>query len=430
MNRTCFVFAVVLVINCIFGFLCASAYAFDPPDIHGFFEIDAGLKFKDDATKHDDYNMLEQRLQLKASYYPEHSLLQDWNAAVDLKGDFILDEYFGFKTGFQAREANVSFSPYSWTDIKIGRQVFTWGTGDYLFINDMFPKDYESFYIGRDNEYLKKPSDGAKVALYSDYANLDIVVIPFFEPNTFAKGDRLSFLDTFQGGIAGTESDRFLIEPPRQADNTELALRFNRHFKSYETAVYFFRGFYKMPRGYKNEPLRQLFYPRVSVYGASVRGPVLTGIGNIEAGYYDSRDDVAGTDRTIENSAFKVMAGYDKDMGNDLNIGLQYMYEQILDYKHYRDALLQADFFWDEHRHLITLRIGKMLLSQTLRLSLFNFYSPSDEEVYLRPLVEYDINDQWQISLGANLVWGRDDHTEFGQMERNSNIYTRVKYSF
>ncbi len=47
-------------------------------------------------------------------------------------------------------------------NLKIGRQVFTWGTGDYLFINDLFPKDYESFYIGRDDEYLKRPSEAVK----------------------------------------------------------------------------------------------------------------------------------------------------------------------------------------------------------------------------------------------------------------------------
>lgn len=407
-----------------------SAHAFGKPEIHGFFELDAGGRIKNDTTKHTDYNLLEQRLQLKTSYYPEKTVWAQWDTEISLKGDFLVDWYYDGKTDFQLREANVLFSPASWTDIKVGRQVFTWGTGDYLFINDLFPKDYESFYIGRDDEYLKKPSDGARISLYSDSADLDIVAIPLFEPNSIPRGERLSFLDTFQGGIAGRESDRSLIEPPRQTDNTELAMRLYKNIQSYEAAAYFFRGFYKMPRGYKNEALRQLFYPRLNVYGLSLRGPALGGISNIEIGYYDSMDDTQGSDRTIENSAFKAMTGYERDLGGDLRVGLQYLYEQILDYDNYKAALLNNDFFWDEHRHLLALRISRLLMSQTVKLSLFSFYSPSDEDVYLRPALNYNITDRWKITLGANLVWGKDDHTELGQMERNSNIYTRVRYSF
>ena len=44
-------------------------------------------------------------------------------------------------------------------DIKVGKQVLTWGTGDYLFLNDLFPKDYQSFFAGREDEYLKAPSN-------------------------------------------------------------------------------------------------------------------------------------------------------------------------------------------------------------------------------------------------------------------------------
>jgi len=399
------------------------------PPIHGFLESDYGYKFKNDTTEKDEYNLLEQRLQLKTRYYPKW-FLADWDSEVFFRGDFTVDEYFSGKTDFDLREFYTQFSPNGSTDVKIGRQVFTWGTGDYLFINDVFPKDYVSFFLGRDDEYLKAPSDGARVSFYNKLANLDLVVIPFFQPNTIAKGDRLSFLDTFQKGIAGTNSDRRLIEPPNQLNNTEYALRLHRTFNSYEAAVYYFYGFYEMPRGYKNETNKELFYPPLNVYGASLRGPFLMGIGNIEIGYYDSRDDRKGDDRLIENSSFKLLTGYEKDMGNDFRIGVQYLYEEILDYDNYREALLVQDYRWDEYRHLLTLRLTKLLWAQTLHLGFFTFYSPSDEDTYLRPTVSYDVNDHLTTTLGANLIWGKDDSTEFGQMERDSNIYFRLRYSF
>ena len=34
------------------------------------------------------------------------------------------------------------------------------------------------------------------------------------------------------------------------------------------------------------------------------------------------------------------------------------------------------------------------------------------------------------VKEGANFFWGEDDWTEFGQMEDNSDIYLRVRYSF
>ena len=142
--------------------------------------------------------MMEQRLQLKSAYYARgDSFLRDWRTELNFKGDFLVDEYFGGKTSFDLRELNVLFTPARIMDIKLGRQVLTWGTGDYIFINDMFPKDYISFYIGRDDEYLKKPSDAVRFSLYPGFANIDIAVIPFFKPNIMPDGDRLSFFDSF-----------------------------------------------------------------------------------------------------------------------------------------------------------------------------------------------------------------------------------------
>ena len=127
-----------------------------------------------------------------------------WNSEFVFRGDFTLDEYFSGKTSFELRELYTQFSPAGFLDIKAGRQVYTWGTGDYLFINDLFPKDYVSFFTGRQDEYLKKPSDGLRLSAYTKVANADLVIIPFFEPNTIPNGERLSFFDSFQGGIAGT----------------------------------------------------------------------------------------------------------------------------------------------------------------------------------------------------------------------------------
>lgn len=401
------------------------------PRINGFFENDLGLKLGNDSTKRDEFNLFEQRLQIKTKLYPEwNKALVDWMAAIDAKADFTVDEYFNGRTNAQWRLLNLSLSPVGWLDLKAGRQVFTWDTGDYLFINDLFPKDYVSFYIGRDDEYLKKPSDGIKASLYSEISNVDIIIIPEFEPNTLFNGQRVSFFDAFQGGISGVNSQRTLNEPSQNPENAEYAMRVYRSFESYEAAAYFFRGFWKSPRGYLDEMNRVLFYPRLDAYGMSLRGPGLGGIANAEFGYYNSRQDDNGDNRLIQNSTLKFMVGYAKDLGNDLSVGVQYLFEQTLDYDNYSSALMGADYVWDEYRHLNTMRITKLYKNQTVRAGLFIFFSPSDLDGYIRPTMDYDLNDALKLTFGANLPWGEDTHTEFGQSEHNKNIYSRVKYSF
>lgn len=399
---------------------------------HGFAEGAFGAVIsKNDPAKHGDYNLAEERLQLKNQYnFTGDDLLSRWQGVFRFKGDFTMDEYFSGRTDFELREANLTFTPIQIMDVKAGRQVLTWGTGDYLFINDVFPKDYVSFYIGRDDEYLKKPSDALKISLYPKQVNFDFVLIPVFTPNTMPDGQRLSFFDSFEGGIAGSNSQRNLVKPSKQAKDFEYAGRIYRNFGSTEAAIYLFRGFDKIARSYKDEAARQLYYERQDVYGASLRGEFIGGIGNVEGGYLYSPEDPRGNNRLIQNSSARFMAGYDKDLGNDLRVGFQYYYEQMLEYSAYKRSLLPQDVVYDQYNHILTQRLTKLFKNQTVRLVIFNFYSPSANDGYVRFSVEYDLTDHWKFVSGMNIPWGAEDYTDFGQMKKNKNIYARLRYSF
>ena len=84
----------------------------------------------------------------------------------------------------------------------------------------------------------------------------------------------------------------------------------------------------------------------------------------------------------------------------------------------------------DEDRHVITVRLTKLLMEQNLHLSLFTFYSPSDQDMYLRPKAHYKISDSWAVEGGGNIFVGDEDHTFFGQFEDNTNMYAAMRYSF
>ncbi len=314
------------------------------------------------------------------------------------------------------REAWLLARPGGNLDIKAGRMIATWGTGDLLFINDLFPKDWVSFLLGRDEDYLKAPFDGVRGTYFSDWSNLDLVLGIPFAPDRFVDGDDLSFSNP--GG-------------PPQLENADIPDRpdfYSRLFRtigSTEVAAYFYDGFWKSPGGFS--PEGRPIFPRLRVYGASARGPALGGIFSFETGYYDSLEDRKGNNPLLRNSEWRFLLGHDREVLPKLNLGLQFYAEWLQDYDAYRKTLPPFVDPREEWRQVFTVRITRLLLQDDLILSLFTFYSPSDQDFYLRPVASWKLNDTWRLSGGFNLFGGKSKSTFFGQFEDNSNAYVALR---
>ncbi len=398
----------------------------------GFIEGRGGVRTQNDPyQKHASIG--EARLQLEWEKL-WHKLL--FRVRADFLYDEVLDRHeidLERGTGWlDLREASVAFSPLEFLDVKAGRQVLTWGTGDLLFLNDLFPKDWQSYFTGRDVEYLKAPSDAIKVSAFTDLFNVDFVYTPRFDPDRYITGRRLSYYNGTLGRRAGRDAVVRADIPDDWFEDDEFAARLHRTVDGWELAGYGYWGYWKSPAG--QDPLTgRATFPRLNVYGASARGTVAEGIANIEAAYYDSRDDRNGDDPLVSNDQFRFLVGYERDLpqiASDLKVGLQYYLEMRLDYDDYRRTLPPAAHMGDRCRHVLTFRITKLLMNQNLSLGLFAYYSPSDGDAYLRPRVSYKIDDHWLVEAGANVFFGTNETTFFGQFERNSNIFAALRYSF
>ena len=123
--------------------------------VTGFAELAAGARPGDPDTAPRRATLADARLRAEA----------EWTGkSVELAA--VADAWYdGVDSALEAevRELSAAISPAARIDAKIGRQVLTWGTGDLLFLNDLFPKDFVSFFAGRDDEYLKAPSDTVKI---------------------------------------------------------------------------------------------------------------------------------------------------------------------------------------------------------------------------------------------------------------------------
>jgi len=392
----------------------------------GFVEGLTGARVVPSSASENEFTAGEARFRLNLD--ATHEI-----ASARFRGDVFADAVT-MDVWFDIRDASVFVRGGKWFNMRFGRQVLTWGTGDFIFLNDLFPKDFNSFFIGRADEYLKAPSNSIITTFNIKKVGLDLVWTPIFQPDRFIDGERLSFFNPLLGEITGDESEFTPIEPvypSQQLKNGAFHGRLYGTAGAYELAAYGYAGFWMQPIALDlNEALPRLTYARLAVYGASVRGPLLGGLFNVEAAFYDSFDDWDGTDPTIPNSQFRGLVGYERELFPKFQMGLQYYLEYTLEYDELIANSLWADYEQHEFRNLITMRLTQLLVMDNLELSLFVFFSPDELDTYIRPRVTYKIIEPLAIIVGANLMFGRDDYTFFGQLEENSNVYARLRYSF
>ena len=390
------------------------------PQWSGFVEGAVGSRWDEDPAVGRTQTLGDLRFRLETEWDRDRLI-------IGFKGEAWYDHYLEELDG-ELRDLTVAFSPTVNWDVNLGRQVLTWGTGDLVFLNDLFPKDWVSFFAGRDDEYLKAPSNAIRATWYTEVVNVDVAWTPVFEPDEFLTGERLSFFSPLAGGRVAPDPPLSAVEPDKDVENGELAVRLFKNVKGAEYALYAYRGFFHQPTAFTGT-MRPTFAP-LSAVGASVRRSLGPGLFNAETVLYASRDDRAGDDPLIPNDQVRLLLGYEQEAVTNLTIAFQYYLEWTLDHGALIANSPTPELEPDEYRHVLTNRLTYRLNQDKLTLSLFTFFSPSDEDYYLRPVVAYRYSDQWSFAGGANIFDGDEPHTFFNQFSDNSNVYARARYHF
>ena len=361
------------------------------------------------------YKWLEERAQLKldASNGP-------WRLLA--KGDLAWD-HLGRQDQSELREVYVDYTASTW-DMRVGRQVITWGLGDLVFVNDVFPKDHEALFAGRPLDYLKRGIDAVKLGAYPEFANFELVLTPRFRESRIPDARRFHFYDPMLA-VTNRGTDK-----PGQGD---VGLRIYRDVAGWDGALYLYRGFQRTPSMRPDSmtaPTKiSYFYPQLSVYGASVSGRAGEGVLSLEAAYYDSRQDRSGTDFAVPNSQTRWLVGYQIQPAEDLSLGFQYYAEHMRDYDAYRAALpvgFPIDKRWS---HTVTTRLTQFFQHQTLRLSVYASYNASNGDHFVNPELRYSFTDRIWGAVGANLFGGKP-WGQFGQLSLDDNLYLQLRYEF
>ncbi len=415
----------------------------------GFLEVERGGHVGTDGAHTKDFILDNVRVRLKTSLVGE-------NGGAFVKLDFIED---GIRedTFVDLREARLQFTPVSWMDLSVGKQVSTWGVGDLLFINDLFPKDWVSIFTGRDMESMKETANAIRVATYMGPVTWDVVYHPRFAPDETPDGCRFSVFDPNSGELIAVPEH--CADPPdnRQQTNEdqdgEAATRLMLTAGGFQYALYGYTGFFKSPRGLlwidpnTGEPVvgvpipgtheLQGFHPRMTAYGFSLEGQLGPGIVTLEGGQYNSEEDRDGDKFLIENSLQKGLIGYRLDLTASFGIGLQWYRERTLDY----DAFLTAFEAnappgfpepREEQRDTYTVRLTIKAQQETLWISLFHYERPDDRDRFTKLDLTKRLDDHFEFVTGANVFDGDDGYEdrEFGMLKNDDNIFMRLKYNF
>lgn len=395
-------------------------------EMHGFVQTNFSLRVADTkdvrapgGDKLPDYLLGDERVQIEITRFGKNASLL---GRVDLYYDAI-DK----RTELDVREAYIDLSLGKF-DVRAGRQIITWGVGDLVFINDLFPKDWVAFLSGQPLQYLKVGSDAINLNFSPGFASFQVIAISFYQADKLPAGNRLLAFDP-----APSIANRRDVQPDISYKNTQVAARIYRYLGNFDASLYFHRGFWGSPPGMNIDPVADsltFIHPRLNAYGASIQGASLKGVISLEGGYYDSRDDRTGSNPGVENSQFRFLGGYQRAIGDNLTFGLQYYGESIRNYAEYEQAIPVTFPKREQTRHTFSLRFTQLCMYQTMRLSFFSFYSPNEKDYYLNPEIRYELGNGLWASLGGNIFGGEKDHTFLGQFEKNTNVYFVLRYGF
>ncbi|VAX25712.1 hypothetical protein MNBD_NITROSPINAE04-1218 [hydrothermal vent metagenome] len=408
----------------LFMILCLSpkSFAFEL-EWHGFTQAHTAAKTtaKYPGDKREDIFVGAEKLRLQLSGSSDDGAA-GFTVKADLANDSVNNETYN-----DLREMYMDYSGNAF-DLRVGRQIITWGVGDLLFINDVFPKDWQALFTGEPMEYMKLGSDAVKLNIYADTVTMELVVTPFF------RQDNLPSSKIFISNASSSSLSYETQMPDHTFDNAETALRLSVPIFGFDSSLYAYRGFWRSPSGAPDDvsdpTLLIMSFSPLAEYGFSVQGNVATGVLSLEGGYYDSVDDRDGTDPFVPNSQWRYLVGFQKQFGADTVISAQYYGESMVNYEEYLNNAPESAMPVKQNHQYVTLRFTRFFIYQTLKFNVFGYYSPDEEDYYVIPEIRYTLTDGMWTAIGANIFGGKKEYTFFGQFDKNDNVYAVLRYEF
>lgn len=343
-----------------------------------------------------------------------HDFACQINGREDYDDAYLEDSEMEFELGEIYIEKNVT--PF--LDIKIGRQIISWGTSESFRVVDVInPIDQRT--LGRtDLKDLRLPTTMTRIDLYSSVWNLTGLAIHEIRHNK-----------TPVAGSPYYPSDSYL-PPTEQIDtsirNTQFGLALSGRFEGWDALFYFADIYDQDPYFDEGVSKNVQKYPRILMFGTGLTFAFGDVLFKTEAAYFDKLKFSNLSEK--DKSKIKILAGIEYSGIKDTTVSIELLYSQILSFE--KELELEPDNEEKEHVEY-AVKIEKKYLNEMLILKIIGYFNGIhlQDGAYERLEAEYDISDK--ISVGSGVIlYQAGDNEYFKKISNNDSIYANIKLSF
>lgn len=353
------------------------------------------------------------RIEMRADY-GEASLYSSMNLAYnslikEQSGAFLREAYFDYAGNF--------------LEVKAGRQIITWGVADGLRVTDLIsPMDYTEF-MANDYDDIRVPVNAIDLKIPGERVSAEFVFVPVPEFFVMPSGeDNPWTMKTPEGthmDLSGT--------PEKRLKNSEYGARLRFFLENLDFSLTAMHTYNKSPvtvAGFDPQTQFVLIkgvYKPMEVFGGDVSIPVGEFVIRGEfAEYIKEPIALANSSDYFTYYTSNYLLGIDWYAGNNWTFMVQYMHKVVSDYR--------SDLSVEENSSMVTARISKELLNNTLKLSIYGILDIDNLGYYIRPAADYLLSDQITLSLGGDCLGGK--RGTFKTYKKNTQIWVKGKYFF
>ena len=358
-----------------------------------------------------------------------------------------------YRWGLEFREAYLDLYQFGLEnlDLRIGRQIVSWGTADKLNpTSNISPDDLEDMF----NFGEQLGTNALKASYYLGEVTLTGVFVPVFTPATLPYGDFASAfspaMDLPPGMVPRSFSDNVILPENKLTESSQYAFKAATNLFDYDVSVSYFNGRDDLPLADKVTitPVdtlgtidieTELIYPKMQVIGADFAGSIGT-VGFWGEGALFIPDKVEmhsfmqtqmgllpqGTSIALNDKPyFKYVIGGDYTFKNGLYLNAQFIHgffhergeNNLNDYIAFR---FEKKFFNDELK--IVPFGGAIAINDWDNIK-------NDYGFVGNPEITYYPSDNVELILGAYWLEGKGVNM-FSQIKKNDEVYVKVKVSF
>jgi len=358
-----------------------------------------------------------------------------------------------YRWGLEFREAYLDLYQFGLEnlDIRIGRQIISWGTADKLNpTGNISPDDLEDIF-----NFGEQLGTNALTATYylNDNITLTGVFVPIFTPAIFPFGDFASALappmDLPPGMLPRNFSDNVILPENKLTESSQYAFKAATNIFDYDVSLSWFKGRDDLPLANAvtltsvdmqgtMDIASTLMFPKMQVVGADMAGS----IGSVglwaesaltipEKVYLETRLPMYSSQVMQKSIAlddkpyFKYIIGGDYTFKNGLYLNAQFLHGFIHE---------QGE---DNLNDYIVFRFEKKFFNDELKIVPFggaiaiNDWNDvkNDYGFVGNPEIIYYPGDNVELVVGAYWLEGKGANL-FSQIKENDELYVKAKVSF